>query len=151
MSKAFVGTQQSVTLERLTELVEKHVGSAAYAFWRWPHDVLLDALQNQPTTGLKSDEGQAFNATTEIRWRHRGEQFDVLLLAKDKEKVQDKECWEEMEGDWHSQEREAMVYLKSETSLPRKVILPSGLTLGQRYFIDSRTGYVQFVALRVKS
>jgi hypothetical protein len=146
MSQPFVGTTQSpIDLETLETLIKRCINSNGWQFLRWPHQVKMLPL-SQPTE-LDCQEGQAFDQVRELRWKRKGEGYEVLLLSE----TDGNEAFLALGQSWKTKSLDAQTYPETETRFPRGVKMPVGLNdLGQRYFIDAETACVQFIALRVK-
>jgi len=96
---------------------------------------------------LTSPEGQVFGQDRELRWKRQSENYTVLLLSNTKIDDQALQPLDEQQQ-WLIRDLNANFYPSTETRFPRGVAYPDGLDIGQRYFIDGKTGIVQFVALR---
>ncbi|MEL6326257.1 MAG: hypothetical protein AAFQ61_05055 [Cyanobacteria bacterium J06626_23] len=140
----YVSTAEGINLDQLKTLIEKHIIAPHWQFLGWPHSVeLLDPDQQ---INPDCDEGQVFNPNSELRWRRRGQTYDVLLLSI----YSDQTGLTPLAEDWTVQEHNAQFYPRTETRFPKGLgYQEKGLDIGQRYFIDSTTAYVQFIALRV--
>lgn len=96
---------------------------------------------------LSSPEGQVFGQVRELRWKHQNDVYKVLLLSKTE--IDDQALQPlDQEQQWLIRDLNAKFYPPTETRFPRGVSYPEDLEIGQRYFMDSKTGIVQFVALR---
>lgn len=147
MNNPYVGISPApLSISALKALVDGCVGSDGWLFLRWPHKVDLLPVADKTEEDLVCWEGQAFNQSRELRWKRKGDGYDVLLLS---ESGGDK-ALSPLEGTWETKVLDAKAYPKTETRLPKSVSIPKELDLGQRYFIDAETACVQFIALRVK-
>ncbi|MEM8806724.1 MAG: hypothetical protein AAGF01_11910 [Cyanobacteria bacterium P01_G01_bin.38] len=148
MSNAFVGvTPNPVDKTTLQDIINRCIDSNGWQFLRWPHQVKLSPVSD--TTDFSAcQEGQAFDQDRELRWKRQGQTYEVLLLS---ESGGDKALLSINNGQsWETKILDAKPYQKTETRFPRKIEMPDGLDLGQRYFINAQTACVQFIALRVK-
>ena len=145
--KPFVGVgKQLLSAPQLIELIEKFATESTYYFWRLTHKV--SGIQQQPPleTDFPMLEGQMFNCDYELRWEYKNnELYDVLLLS-----IAGEDSAFELVGDsWQTKDRDAHLYSPTETRFP-KSFSTVNLDLKQRYFIDSKTATVHFVALTVE-
>lgn len=154
MSKAsVVATQMPVKAEKLPALIERYISNQGWLFLQWPHKVSMVPIKG--SKNFECREGQAFDQSCELRWKYIGkDQYDVLLLA-DTELSAKALSLEGVSlcsiGDgWTAQAVNAQAHSKTETRFPRGVDMPDSLNLEQRYFIDTKTACVQFIALKVK-
>ena len=132
----------------LKPLLEKLKTKDGYYFLKWP-DRVSGFVSNLPDEFL-SPEGQMFNSQQEIRWKRKGKNFNILCLTIGE--LDPDLTWEPLEGDWSFQDREAAVYPETETRFPNKIInqvANDENVVRQRYFLDSKTATVHFVALTV--
>lgn len=144
MSEPYVGiSPEPVSLKRLGELVNSYMDVDSWLFLRWPHRVLLRPIGEPPETGFACLEGQAFSQTKELRWKRKGKSYEILLLSVNGGDA----SLPSIGNGWETKELKAKAYPKTETRFPRKIFIPDRLDINQRYFIDARTGSVQFVAL----
>lgn len=141
--KAFVGTRENLSESELRLLLDNYKGSQCYYFLRWANRVsgVITNLDDFP-----SPEGQMFNADLEIRWKQKGEKYDVLLLSEYDNDYQDFDSFPQT---WQAETRNAKFYTATETRFPKEFIYPEKLNFGQRYFKDQDTGIVHFVALTI--
>ena len=114
-----------------------------YYFHRWPHKVSGLVEGDSKMIELSSPQGQVFSQSWELRWKQKGEVFDVLLLS-----TQDflKE-FEVLGQAWSWCDRPAKLYPKTESRFPKGFVYPDNLDIAQRYFIDKNTAAIRFVAL----
>lgn len=133
--EAFVGTAMLSATE-LQDFLE--TWSECHWFQRWPHCVRWEA----PDWEALSPIGQVFNRDRELRWKQRGDRFDVLLLSR----IALPPEFEAIGQGWRYRDRSAHFYPKTDTRLPRSLSYPD-INIAQRYFMDAQTAVVQFVAL----
>jgi len=145
VKKAFVGAKENLSAPELKTLLDNHRKSPSYYFLRWANRV-SGIIENLPDSF--SPEGQMFNEDLEIRWKQRGDRYDVLLLSKYDDDYPDFDSFAET---WQAEDRKANFYPKTETRFPKVFIYPEKLNIGQRYFKDQTTGIVHFVALTIQS
>ncbi|KAF3889085.1 MULTISPECIES: hypothetical protein [Nostocales] len=173
----FVGfNQQPLSKEKLLELLDKHSTLPSYYFLRWKHrvggfwerrnekfgnieDDIRERLKNnlpknslqnnptpEPTETFPSPEGQLFNSILEIRWKRQKGEYQVLVLSsKDTEAD-----FTPIQRNWEILEQNALTHSPTETRFP-KGLNTEQLNIAQRYFRDSHTATVHFVALTVKN
>ena len=159
---AFVGTK---TLDSLAEL-QKFVGGIKqeqdYYFLRSPHKV--SGIKSELTKEFNSaNEGQVFNSQWELRWQKKGTGYNLLLLSKENTDI----CSQfvAVPFEWKTEDRKALLYESNEISereiRSKETRFPKGFvhnfaskesetnkpTIGQRYFFNSQTATVHFVAL----
>lgn len=144
---AFVGTANNIDQGVLQSLIEHRVSDQAWRFLRWPDRVEL--LEPTEVIDYSCREGQVFNQDCELRWKRQGEHYSVLLLSV-AENPGDEETLTGVGDGWIAEDRDANFYPPTETRFPRGLTYSDALDIGQRYFIDSATATVQFIALRVK-
>ena len=149
VKKAFVGTKDNLSTTELKTLLDRHKGNQNYYYFlRWANRVsgIIPNLDDFP-----SPEGQMFNADLEIRWKQKGEKYDVLLLSQYDNDYPDFDSFPQT---WQSEDRSAIFYRETETRFPKGFIYPEKpetLNIGQRYFNVKDTGIVHFVALTIDS
>jgi hypothetical protein len=147
VEKAFVGTKDNLSDTELTALLVSYKGNQSYYFLRWSNRV-SGVIENLPES--LSPEGQMFNADLEIRWKQKGDKYDVLLLSKDDNDYSEFDSFAQT---WQAEDRKAKFYPEIETRFPKRFIYPKKpetLNIGQRYFKDKNTGIVHFVALTIE-
>ena len=149
--KASVATSL-ITKEQLESLLGSNTKTEDtqenYYFLKWPDRV--SGFVSKLPDKFPSPEGQMFNYQQEIRWKKQGEEFNILCLTIGE--LDRDITWEPLAGNWSFQDREAAVYPETETRFPNKIInqvAEDGNIVGQRYFLDSKTATVHFVALTV--
>ncbi|MEC4818778.1 MAG: hypothetical protein SAK29_36720 [Scytonema sp. PMC 1069.18] len=140
--KPFVGVKQVSTKEELEELF-KQPSEPSYYFLRWVDKVssIVSEIEDFST------EGQMFNSQMELRWKQRGSGYDVLLLSEIEPEA--KLGFQAIGKSWQTVDRDAHFYSTTETRFP-KGISHKNIKIAQRYFIDSDTATVRFVALSVR-
>lgn len=155
---AFVGFR-CITAAELNELVSNPAIAlpSSYYFLRWFHRV--SGIQMALPNDFPSLEGQLFNAELELRWKQRGNKYEVLLLSQT---VPDAKLnFLRLEGIWECTDRNAYFYDNDETKFPKgflyqdvegKALILKEKPLKQvkqRYFRDAQTATVYFVALTI--
>ncbi|NJK51725.1 MAG: hypothetical protein HC936_01175 [Leptolyngbyaceae cyanobacterium SU_3_3] len=150
----YVGYQQ-VDATRLKELADHLSLGTTYYFLRWAHQVsgIVGSLPSE----FPSPEGQLFNKKLELRWKRKGEEYSILLLSKN---APDQEMrFQSIDGRWKIHDRNAYCYDSDETKFPKgfrylnaggQPLDPKTIGIGQRYFIDTQTSIVHFIALTLK-
>lgn len=147
MSNSYVGVASTpLDASKLKDLISRCI-SNGWLFLRWPHKVHLSPMDSSlAVQDLLCQEGQAFNQSRELRWRRKGNAYEVLLLSDSG----GDDMFSSLGSVWETKVLDAKTYPETETRFPREVTIPKELDLGQRYFIDVETACVQFIALRVK-
>ena len=142
----FVGVgKEYLSVSQLIELIGKLAKEDSYYFWRLTHKV--SGIQQKPPleTDFPMLEGQMFNQECELRWKYKSQGlYDVLLLSIGGEHSD----FEFVGDDWQTKDRDAHLYSQTETRFPKSFCTVK-LDLKQRYFMDSKTATVHFVALTV--
>jgi hypothetical protein len=139
----FVGvSEQLLTVEQLRNLLQQPSTQSNYYFLRWSHKVsgIIEQLPNE----FPSPEGQMFNCDRELRWKQQGQHFSVLLLSTTGSEPGFKPIGQK----WKTQQRDAHIYPATETRFP-KGLSSTKVDVAQRYFMDTDTATVHFVALTV--
>lgn len=160
---AFVGTKNINSLEELKEFLTDLKQDSNYYFLRSPHQV-SGIKPDLPEDINSAKEGQIFNSQWELRWKRKGAKYELLLLST----VAPKPDWKfepigknRKDIDWKTEDRNALLYEANEKISDREIRsketrFPQGFShnltqIGQRYFLDSQTATVHFVALTVKA
>jgi hypothetical protein len=142
---SFVGHRLVSAASELETLIKHYGGqSQSYYFLRWPHCV--SGITVELPEAFFSAEGQLFNAMTELRWQRRGTGYSVLLLSSG---VDVADGFIAIPGDWEICDRTAHFYDKNDARFPKSFTYPDHLSIYQRYFLDTKTSTVHFVALTV--
>lgn len=139
----FVGTKPVSSSDELKELLEQLSSESNYYCLRYPHKI--SKIEPQLPQDFPSPEGQMFNRELELRWKKQGENYNVLLLSTTGEKP----GFEKVGQDWQVCERKAHIPPPTETRFP-KGIPTAEVKVNQRYFMDTQTATVHFVALTVE-
>ncbi|AKG24392.1 hypothetical protein IJ00_02095 [Calothrix sp. 336/3] len=120
--------------------------SESYYFLRYTHAVTGICLQLPKDRG--EIEGQMFNAICELRWKKSKAGYEALILSKQKIIL---DGFERLTRDWVICDRDAFWHDVNETKFPKGFKFPEKQPkIKQRYFQDSATATVHFVALTVK-
>ncbi len=172
----FVGVnQQPLSAEELIKLLEKLSTPSSYYFLRWTHRVggfwrrrsedpnfislaedihnrlqknIVGKLQPQQPEAFPSPEGQLFNSVLELRWQRQQDKYQTLLLSSKNAELD----FTPIRGKWEFIDQNALVYPFKETRFPKDFNISEVKDLiAQRYFQDSNTATIHFVALTVKS
>ncbi|MBD2150402.1 hypothetical protein H6F44_09765 [Pseudanabaena sp. FACHB-1277] len=146
VKKAFVGTRENLSESELNHLLQQYQGNHSYYFLRWA-DRVSGVIENLPDS--LSPEGQMFNADLEIRWKRKGDKYNVLLLSEYDNDYPEFNGFDRFPQTWQAETRNAKFYTATETRFPKEFIYPEKLNFGQRYFKDQDTGIVHFVALTI--
>ena len=159
MSAGFVSlSEQPVALSVVKKLVRGCFAEKGLVCLRSPHKIELLPFSALSNAELRCTEGQAFDHQRELRWRKVGDAYDILLLSTvgneaiaheiGLKAMQRRDTAETNEPiHWEVRLLNALAYADTETRLPRSAKIPNGLDIQQRYFIDDKTKYVQFVSL----
>lgn len=139
---AFVGTRMVKSAEELQSLIQQVQGEKSYFFLRWPHKV--SGFCKTLPDDFPSPDGQVFDSQKELRWKQQGTGYSVLLLSS----TEAHDDFEPVGKAWNVHVQDAHIYPKTETRFP-KGINDQQVNIGQRFFANSQTGTVHFVALKV--
>lgn len=153
MTKGYVYHKQFVETKNIDKIIDevKKLSNSQqnYYFLRYSHKVSGICLELPKDRG--EIQGQMFNSTCELRWKKYKSCYEVLILSKDKFEV---EGFEKLAGNWNICNHNAYWHDLNETKFPKgfifKNIEPDKIPIQQRYFQDSDTAIVHFVALTVK-
>ena len=147
-SQGFVSIQDSaLDQSALDQLIQRCLAGDTWYCLRSP-EAITPLQEGLPTDGsLSLPEGQVFSQDRELRWKRQGDEYEVLLLSKTKIDDPVLQPLDE-EQQWLIRDLNANFYPPTETRFPKGVTYPKDLNIGQRYFMDSAAGTVQFVALR---
>lgn len=140
MTVAYVQTWSGATFADLNAQLKR---AGFHFFLRWPHRVSGIISRPQLPSNFPSPEGQAFNQSVELRWQLRDDRFDLLWLGLESGAG----SFSDLPGDWDCADHLAVPYEDTATRLPQAILIPQGMTLGQRYFRDRRTAIIHFVSL----
>ncbi|NJL64360.1 MAG: hypothetical protein HC903_24235 [Methylacidiphilales bacterium] len=169
----FVGTtKQFISPCKIQELIKKLAEEPSYYFLRWTHKVSGMREEKPNDKDFPMLEGEMFSHKHELRWKLKHDNlYEILLLTianKDDEFIPIGEEWKIEPNDkakFPFYSYPAYGYRRNETRFPKEFIYPESLNvrhgedkqnksnkpkLGQRYFIDSKTSAVQFVALTLE-
>ena len=142
-SNQFTALVQTATLTEVE--LKTHIGTifpnSCYYFLRYPHTV--SGIQAGKPQEL-APEGQIFDPKTELRWRKTGEKYQVLLLTTEAKTL---DGFTPIPRQWVYDDHDAVVYPTTATRLPKPVKVPQKINLKQRYFRDSETSTIHFIAL----
>ena len=170
---SFVGVNSQVlSPQKLIQVLEKLETSAkpSYYFLRWPHRVSgfwLRRFEKFPSlaedigerinskqieAAFPSPEGQMFNNQLELRWKKKQANYEILLLSATGSQ-EDYPEFQLVGNDWKVVNRNAHLYAsgptQTETRFPKKFD-HQDIKVAQRYFMDSQTATVHFVALTLQ-
>lgn len=134
----------TLTDAQLKTHIENLFTDSCYYFLRYPDDV-SGIKKGKPTEFPL--EGQVFDAKTELRWKKKGHQYQVLLLSTEDKNL---EGFTPLGKNWESKAYDALIYPETETRLPKSVKVPENINIGQRYFRNPDTATIHFIALTVK-
>jgi hypothetical protein len=158
----YVYHKQLVSSQDIKTLIEKLPKSQSYYFLRYSHAVSGICMEFPAERG--EIEGQMFNAICELRWKKYKSGYEVILLSKEKfelkhefdgfKTLDDNEReiqWEICDHKAYWQELDGAKYpkpfiFKGENN---QTIKAEKIHIKQRYFKDSATATVHFVALTI--
>ena len=162
---AFVGTKNLNSLEELKHFLVNIKQDSNYYFWRSPHKV--SGIKSELSEDINSaTEGQVFNSQWELRWKKNKSGYTLLLLSKENTDVCSQ--FKPIPFDWEIEDRKALLYEANKKISDREIRsketrFPKGFEhnfaikesetnkpkICQRYFLNSQTSTVHFVALTV--
>ncbi len=145
MKQAFVASLKIKDSSQLMKILKQHFPNSekTYSFLRWPHQV--SGIQSGIPAKLNCQEGQVFSKQGELRWKQAPQGIRLLYLG-----IQSPAApFTPLPGDWRCEDYEVDLYgsQSQETRFPKALSYPKDLKVGQRYFRDSRTARVHFIAL----
>jgi hypothetical protein len=154
----YVYHKQLVSSQEINTLIDKLPNSQSYYFLRYSYGVSGVCMEFPVDRG--EIEGQMFNAICELRWKKYKTGYEVLLLSKQEFKL---DGFEKL-GDngreiyWQICDHNAYWHELDEARYPRGFIFKGknnqpikreDISIKQRYFKDSATATVHFVALAI--
>ncbi|MBD2516412.1 hypothetical protein H6G93_15595 [Nostoc sp. FACHB-973] len=149
----YVYHKQLVAHDELSTLISHLSNSQSYYFLRYSHAV--SGICRELPSQRGEIEGQLFNSIYEIRWKKYKSRYEVLILSKQEFQLQG---FDQLTGDWKICDRNAYWHNPEETRFPKgftfkgennQPIKPESISVKQRYFQDSATATIHFVALTV--
>jgi len=156
MTKGYVYHQQFVETKNIDKIIDevKKISNLQdnYYFLRYSHQVSGICLELPSDRG--EIEGQMFNSICELRWKKYKSGYEVLILSKDKIEL---EGFNSLSGNWGIKDYQAY-WNKQEPRFPKGLkfqgkdnqdIESNKIPIQQRYFQDSDTATVHFIALTV--
>ncbi|NJL99671.1 MAG: hypothetical protein HC924_13120 [Synechococcaceae cyanobacterium SM2_3_2] len=149
MKQAFVASLKITDSSQLVEILQQHFPSSekTYSFLRWPHQV--SGIQPGIPDNLNCQEGHVFSKQGELRWKQSPQGVHLLYLGITPAAARLKP----LPGNWTFEDYEADLYgdkQNQETRFPNALNYPKNLKVGQRYFVDTVTARVHFVALTLR-
>lgn len=157
MIQGYVYHRQFVETKNIDNIIDevKKLSNSQenYYFLRYSHQVSGICLELPSDRG--EIEGQMFNSICELRWKKYKSGYEILILSKEKFEL---EGFGLLSGNWQIQDNNAY-WNKQEPRFPKGLkfqekdnqdIEPDKIMIQQRYFQDSDTATVHFVALTVK-
>jgi hypothetical protein len=160
--KGFVYFKHVSLSDELRALLEKLSIEQSYYFLRYPHAV-SGIRMKLPEEFFPGFEGQMFNTEWELRWKKQTVGYEVLLLSRVEAAPDlgfDPVSSNGKQINWKICDRNAYLHNIDETQFPKGFIYkgvngedidPKKFSISQRYFKDSDTATVHFVALTVSS
>ncbi|MEB3217894.1 MAG: hypothetical protein VKN72_16910 [Nostocales cyanobacterium 94392] len=150
MTKGYVYYRQFVAKENINQIIDEVKKCSNlrenYYFLRYSHKVSGICLELPADRG--EIEGQMFNEVYELRWKKYKTGYEALILSKQEVNI---EGFDSLAGKWKICDRNAFWH-KQEPKFPKGFIFPEKQPeINQRYFQDSTTATVHFVALTVKN
>ena len=96
-----------------------------------------------------SPEGQMFSAQAELRWKKSAQGYDVLWLGQ--KPPANETAFTPINRPWEIEDHTAMLHDRKTPQFPNLFRYPKGLKqrVGQRYFRDTSTSIVHFIALTI--
>lgn len=156
LRSGYVYHKQLIASDELNTLITQISNSQSYYFLRYAHAVSGICRKLPDERG--EIEGQLFNSLCEIRWKKYKLGYEVLILSQQEfKKLQE---FKELTGNWKICDRDAYWHNPEETRFPKgftfqdennQSINPKDISIKQRYFKDSDTATIHFVALTVNS
>ncbi|MBF2016954.1 MAG: hypothetical protein IGS23_17505 [Rivularia sp. T60_A2020_040] len=151
MTQGYVYHRQFVTVEDINNIIDAvHKTcnlSENYYFLRYYHKVSGICAELPEERG--EIEGQMFNGICELRWKKYQAGYEALILSKNQVEIAG---FDALSGEWKICDRNAFWHDINETKFPKGFIFPEQQPeIKQRYFQDSTTATVHFVALTVKN
>ncbi|MEH1945147.1 MAG: hypothetical protein V7L01_33700 [Nostoc sp.] len=152
-ASGYVYHKQLVASDELSTLITQVSNSQSYYFLRYSHAVTGICRKLPHERG--EIEGQLFNPICEIRWKKYKSGYEVLILSQQEFNL---EGFENLNGNWEICDRDAYWHNPEETRFPKgftfkdenhQAINPKDISIKQRYFKDSTTATIHFVALTV--
>lgn len=153
---AFVGTKNLNSLEELKKFLAEIKQKQDYYFLRSPHKV--SGIESELTEEINSaTEGQVFNSQWELRWKKNRSSYNLLLLSQENTDICSQ--FKPISFEWETEDRKALLYEANDTRdreiRSKETRFPQGFThtqpkIAQRYFLDSQTATVHFVALTIQ-
>ncbi|MDJ0798948.1 MAG: hypothetical protein QNJ51_19365 [Calothrix sp. MO_167.B12] len=157
MIQGYVYHRQLVVAEDIDKIIEAvktaSNSSENYYFLRYSYKV--SGICAKLPTERGEMEGQMFNAICELRWKKYKTGYEALILSRQEFKI---DGFEPLTREWKICEHQAYWH-KQEPKFPKgftfkgtdnKDINPDNIDIHQRYFQDSTTATIHFVALTLK-
>jgi len=143
---SYVGYATVGSEAALHDLIQRFDPSETYYFLRSLHQV--SGIQRGLPAAL-SPEGQIFNASTELRWKTKGQGYDLLWLGQASPDAA--MGFMPIKRNWQTDDRPVLLHQRKTPQYPHLFRYPKGLEkrLQQRYFRDANTDIVHFIALTV--
>ncbi|MEA5573547.1 hypothetical protein [Calothrix sp. UHCC 0171] len=158
MTNGYVYHRQLIAAEEIDKIIDavkNAFGSSEhYYFLRYSHKVSGICLELPQERG--EIEGQMFNVICELRWKKHKAGYEALILSKHEITL---DGFEALIKEWKICDRKAFWH-KEEPKFPKgfqfkgtdnQDINSDNIKIHQRYFQDSATATVHFVALTVKA
>lgn len=150
-SEGFVGTcdrlSQADLRQLINELSGQAKGASALYFLKWAHEV--SGLVSQLPDNFPSPQGQLITPQLELRWQQKAGDYNILLLSV--AEVNSPYKFEPIaQGlQWETCDRPVLLHDRRVPQYPKAFRYEKILAdqLRQRYFRNTRSGVVQFVAL----
>jgi hypothetical protein len=149
MIQGYVYHRQFVAAENINQIIDvtKKASNLLENYYFLCYSHKLSGICLELPTERGEIEGQMFNRICELRWKKYKAGYEALILSKQEVKL---DGFDALTGKWKICDRDAFWH-KEEPKFPKGFIFPEKQPeIQQRYFQDSTTATVHFVALTVK-
>ncbi|MBW4667369.1 MAG: hypothetical protein KME60_08025 [Cyanomargarita calcarea GSE-NOS-MK-12-04C] len=147
-TEGYIYYKQLLSYQEVLTLINKLSKPQSYYFLRYSHAVSGICIDLPADRG--EIEGQMFNAVCELRWKKYKSGYEVLILSKQEFRL---DTFDKLSGHWEICDHNAYWHDLKETKFPKgfifKDVEPNKIPIKQRYFQNSATATVHFVALTV--
>lgn len=145
----YIYHRQLVSSQELKTIINSLSNFQSYYFLRYSHQV--SGICTELPRDNQEIEGQMFNAIFELRWKKFKSGYEILLLSKQEFKL---EGFNPLAGKWEICDWNAY-WNQEEPKFPKEFTFngvknANDIPINQRYFRNSTTATVHFIALTVK-